>query len=132
MENTKQQEIEKYLQGMGDYDLIGLVRDINNLSGSFEPWTFYGMDEIDDYFYCSTPTEIIEAMQYADDDFSTCDDYFFFDECGCIASCDEETAADSIRTDILEDLVGDFANYHYKEVLYNGYPNLYDIVYCEK
>ena len=129
MENTKQARIEKYLQDMDDIDLIDLVRDVNNLSGSFEPWTFYGMDELDDIFYGMSPTEIIELVQYADDNFNTCEDFFSFDECGCLNSCDVESAADLIRTDILEDLAGDFANYHYKEVLYNSYPSLYDIVY---
>lgn len=128
MTMTKKEAIEKYLNDMSDVDLIDLVRDINSYSGEYEPWTFYSMDELDDIFYNISPTELIGMIQDVYSGFSTCDDYFYFDDIGVLQSCDVDTAADLIRTDILNDLTNDFYNGRYKDVLADDDFILFDFI----
>lgn len=125
---TKKEAIKKYLNDMPDVDLIDLVRDINYYSNGLEPWVFYSMDELDDVFCSISPTEIIDMVQDSCGNFSICDDYFYFDECGVLNSCDVATAADLIRTDILNDLTNDFYKGRYKDVLLDDAPTSFDIV----
>jgi hypothetical protein len=125
---TKKEAIKKYLGNMDDVDLIDLVRDINSYGIDYEPWAFYSMDELDDVFCSTSPTEIIDMVQDSYGRFTTYDDYFYFDECGTLNSCDVATAADLIRTDILNDLTNDFYEGRYKDVLADDDFILFDIV----
>lgn len=120
--------IRNYLKEMDDYDLIDLVREVNGISGSYEPWTFYGMDELDDVFFDTTPTELLGMVQDTYSTFSTCDDYFYFDEIGGLQSCTVADAANSIRDDIAFDLANDFLNGYYIEDLEDFNENLYRVV----
>lgn len=128
MKMTKKGAIKKYLNDMSDVDLIDLVRGINSYNGGYELWAFYSMDELDDVFYNTSPTELIGMAQDIYSGFSTCDDYFYFDEIGVLQSCDVDTAADLIRTDILDSLTGDFYKGRYKDVLADDDFVLFDIV----
>ena len=119
MTMTKKEAIKKYLNDMTDVDLLDLVRSINSWSDEYEPWTFYSMDELDEVFCNTSPTEIIDKVQDACSDFSTCDDYFYFDECGVLQSCTTAEAADLIRTDILDDLTNGFLKGRYLDSIYN-------------
>lgn len=127
MENTKIEVIRNYLKGMNDYDLIDFVRELNGLSGSFDPWVFYDMDELDDVFFDTTPTELLGMVQDTYSAFSTGDDYFYFDEIGNLQSCSVAEAANSIRDDILFDLANDFSKGRYIEALEYADENLYNI-----
>lgn len=118
---TKKEAIKKYLDDMPDVDLIDLIRDINSWSGEYEPWTFYSMDELDDVFYSTSPTEIIGMMQDVYSSFSICDDYFYYDSWGILSSSNEADAADSIRHDILGDLVDDFYNDAFLDAIFDDY-----------
>lgn len=125
---AKIDKIRNYLKGMDNYDLIDLVREVNGISGSYEPWTFFGMDELDEVFFDTTPTELLGMVQDTYSTFSTCDDYFYFDEIGGLQSCSVADAADSIRDDIAFDLANDFSKGRYIEVLEAFYEDLYNIV----
>ena len=128
MEDMKLNAIRNYLNDMDDYDLIDLVREVNSLSGSYEPWTFFGMDELDNFFFDTTPTELLGMVQDTYSTFSTCDDYFYFDEIGGLQSCTVADAANSIRDDIAFDLANYFLNGCYVEALEDFNENLYNIV----
>lgn len=125
---AKIDEIRNYLKGMNDYDLIDLVRQVDWLSGSFGPWVFYDMDELDDVLSDRTPTELLGMVQDVYSTFSTGDDYFYFDEIGILQSCSVAEAATMIRDDILFDLANDFSKGCYMEVLEGFDEDLYNIV----
>ena len=127
MENMKFEKIRNYLEEMDDYDLIDLVREVNGLGGSYEPWTFYDMGELDDVFFDTSATELLGMVQDTYSTFSTCDDYFYFDEIGGLQSCSVADAANSIRDDIAFDLANDFSNGRYVEALEDFAENLYNI-----
>lgn len=125
---TKKEAIRYRIENMDDDDLINLVCDTNSNDGGYESWVFRRMDEFDDEMYSCTPTEIADIVQYSCGDFSTCDEYFYFDERGVLNSCDEDEAADLIRTDLTYDLVNDFMKGRYSDIAEENDDIMGDII----
>lgn len=119
MTMTKKEAIKKYLNDMSDVDLINLVRDINSYCNEYEPWAFIPMDEFNSYYACVPPAQIAQDVQNGGDDFSIDDDYFYYDSWGILSSSNKADAADSIRHDILGDLVDDFYNDAFLDTIFD-------------
>ena len=124
MTMTKKEAIKYHIEHMHDIDLIHLISEINSYNGGYN--AFYNMDEFND-IYCDVP-----PIQIADEvvgaDFSTDDDYFYYNEVGNLCSCDEMTAADLIRADFTTDLINDFMKGRYYEQVLNCDNELFDII----
>lgn len=128
MTMTKKEAIEYHIEHMYDIDLIYLISDIHSYSGGYDEYVFYNMDEFNDLYAGVSPIQIAEDVMDACGDFSIVDDYFYYDCAGVLRSCDEATAADLIRTNCTEDLVGDFMNMRNCEPVADCDDALWDII----
>lgn len=128
MTMTKEQAIKFHIEHMHDIDLIYLISDIHSYSGGYDEYVFYNMDEFNDLYSGVSPLKIAEDVTDACGDFDIVDDYFYYDCCGCLCSCDEPTAADLIRTNCIDSLVDDFMNMRNCEPVADCDSSLWDII----
>lgn len=128
MTMTKKEAIKYHIEHMHDIDLIHLITAIYYYDGSYDEYVFYDMDEFNDIYCNVPPLEIVNAVVDAYGDFDIADDYFYYDRAGVLCSCDEATAADLIRTNCTEDLVGDFMNMRNCEPVADCDGDLWDVI----
>lgn len=128
MTMTKKQAIKYHIDTMNDIDLIHLITEIYYYNGSYDEYVFYSMDEFNDVHEGLSPIEIADEVADACGDFNIGYDYFYYDCGGVLCSCDEDTAADLIRTNCTEDLVGDFMHMRNCEPVADCDGDLWDII----
>lgn len=128
MTMTKKEAIRYHIEKMHDNDLINLVRDICMYNGSYDSWAFYSMDEFNELHEGMKPLDIAREVEDACSDFCVACDYFYYDCSGVLCSCDEDEAADLIRTDCMTDLINDFMKGRYSDYVENYDYDLADII----
>lgn len=128
MTMTKKEAIEYHVEHMHDIDLIHLIGEIYCYYGGDDEYVFYNMDEFNDIYCDVPPLKIAEDVTDACGDFDIVDDYFYYDCCGVLCSCDEPTAADLIRTNCMDSLVDDFMNMRNCEAVADCDDALWDII----
>lgn len=128
MTMTKKQAIKYYIEHMHDIDLIRLIAEINSYNGAYDEYQFFNMDEFNDVYAGVSPLEIVNAVVDTYGDFDIVDDYFYYNCAGVLCSCDEDTAADLIRTNCTEDLINDFMNMRNCEPVADCDSDLWDII----
>lgn len=128
MTMTKKEAIKYHIEHMHDIDLIHLISEINSYNGGYDEYVFYNMDEFNDIYAGVSPLEIADAVVDAYGGFDIVDNYFYYNCCGRLRSCDEATAADLIRTNCMNDLIDDFTNMRNCEPVADCDNTLWDII----
>ena len=125
---TKKEAIRYHIEKMPDVDLINLVRDIYMYDGSYDSWAFCSMDEFNELHSGMEPLDIAREVEDACGDFCVACDYFYYDCSGVLCSCDEDEAADLIRTNCMTDLINDFMKGRYSDYVESYDYDLADII----
>lgn len=125
---TKKEAIRYHIEKMPDADLINLVRDICMYDGSYDSWAFYPMDEFNELHEGMEPLDIAREVEDACSGFCVACDYFYYDRSGVLCSCDEDEAADLIRTNLMTDLINDFMKGRYSDYVESYDYDLADII----
>lgn len=128
MTMTKKEAIKYHIEHMHDIDLIHLIGEIYCYYGGDDEYVFYNMDEFNDIYEGVYPLQIAKDVTDACGDFDIADDYFYYNCAGVLCSCDEDTAADLIRTNCTEDLINDFMNMRNCEPVADCDSDLWDII----
>ena len=107
---TREEAIRNYVEHLMGDDLAVLLRHMNAYDGCFEEFTYYDMDEFDEFLSNATPLEIARMIFFGDD-FNPNDEYFRFNAYGNLKSAnrgDVVAEAEDLVDDILDHLVNDY------------------------
>ena len=84
------------MKKLNGYELLEMVREVNSYDASLEEYNYYYMDELDDIFYDTKPSDILNLVA---DGFSVYADYFKFDGLGHIESYHEYELLEELEED---------------------------------
>ena len=84
------------MQKLNGYELLEMVREVNSYDGSLEEYSYYNMDELDELFYGTKPSDLLNMVA---GEFNIFDDYFTIDVYGHLVSYRKYEVLDELEQD---------------------------------
>ena len=107
MTMTREQAITTYVENLNKGELVELRQHMNAYDGCFKEYTYYDMDDFDEFMDGYTPMEIARMIFFGGD-FNPNHDFFRFNGYGNLESAnwhDVEAEAEDLKDDIIDHLV---------------------------
>ena len=84
------------MQKLNGYELLEMVREVNSYDGSLDEYCYYNMDELDELFYGTKPSDILNMVV---GEFNIFHEYFIINVLGHLVSFREYEVYEELEQD---------------------------------